>query len=57
MDFGNLEFLLIALVAALLFAAWNTDVKIDKLHGKIDELTKLAKTLQGEIEIIRKIVR
>lgn len=57
MDFGNLEFLLIALVAALLFAAWNTDVKIDKLHGKIDELTKLAKALQGEIEVIRKIVR
>jgi hypothetical protein len=52
-----MDFLLIALLAALLFAAWNTDIKIDKLNGKIDELTKIAKAVQGEVDTIRKIVK
>jgi hypothetical protein len=52
-----MEFLLIGLLAAVLFAAWNTDVKIDKLHGKIDELTKITKAIQGEVDTIRKIVK
>jgi hypothetical protein len=52
-----MDFLLIGLLAALLFAAWNTDIKIDKLNGKIDELTKIAKAVQGEVETIRKIVK
>jgi hypothetical protein len=52
-----MDFLLIGLLAALLFAAWNTDIKIDKLSGKIDELTKIAKAVQGEVETIRKIVK
>lgn len=52
-----MEFLLIAIGAAVLFAAWNTDVKIDKMSGKIDDLTKVAKAIQAEVETIRKIVR
>jgi hypothetical protein len=52
-----MDFLLIGLIAAVLFAAWNTDIKIDKLHGKIDELTKIAKAIQTEVEAIRKIVK
>jgi hypothetical protein len=52
-----MDFLLIGLLAALLFAAWNTDIKIDKLNGKIDDLTKIAKAVQGEVETIRKIVK
>jgi hypothetical protein len=52
-----MDFLLIGLIAALLFAAWNTDIKIDKLNGKIDELTKMTKAMQGEVETIRKIVK
>jgi hypothetical protein len=52
-----MDFLLIGLLAALLFAAWNTDIKIDKLNGKIDELTKIAKAVQGEVDTIRKIVK
>ena len=53
----EMEFLLIAIGAAVLFAAWNTDVKIDKISGKIDDLTKVAKAIQAEVETIRKIVR
>jgi hypothetical protein len=53
----NMDFLLIGLIAALLFAAWNTDIKIDKLNGKLDDLTKIAKAVQGEVETIRKIVK
>ena len=52
-----MDFLLIGLIAALLFAAWNTDLKIDKVNGKIDELTKVVKSIQSEVETIRKIVR
>ncbi len=52
-----MEFFLIGLIAAVLFAAWNTDVKIDKLHGKVDELTKITKAIQGEVDTIRKIVK
>jgi hypothetical protein len=52
-----MDFLLIGLIAALLFAAWNTDVKIDKAHGKIDELTKIIKAIQTEVDNIRKIVK
>ena len=53
----EMEFLLIAIGAAVLFAAWNIDVKIDKISGKIDDLTKVAKAIQAEVETIRKIVR
>jgi hypothetical protein len=52
-----MEFLLIGLIAAVLFAEWNTDVKIDKLQGKIDDLTKILKAVQGEVEAIRKVVK
>ena len=52
-----MDFVLIGVGAALLFVAWNTDVKIDKINGKIDDLTKVAKALQAEVETIRKIVR
>jgi hypothetical protein len=52
-----MDFLLFGLIAALLFAAWNTDVKIDKANGKIDELTKIVKAIQTEVDTIRKIVR
>lgn len=52
-----MDFLLIGLIAALLFAAWNTDVKIDKAHGKIDEVTKIIKAIQTEVDNIRKIVK
>jgi hypothetical protein len=52
-----MEFLLIGLIAAVLFAEWNTDIKIDKLQGKVDELTKMVKAIQGEVETIRKIVK
>jgi hypothetical protein len=52
-----MDFLLMAIGAAVLFAAWNTDVKIDKINGKIDDLTKIAKAIQAEVETIRKIVR
>jgi hypothetical protein len=52
-----MDFLLIGVGAVLLFVAWNTDVKIDKINGKIDDLTKVAKAIQAEVETIRKIVR
>ena len=52
-----MDFLLIGLIAALLFAAWNTDVKIDKAHGKIDELTSIIKAIQTEVDNIRKVVK
>jgi hypothetical protein len=34
-----------------------TDVKIDKLHGKVDELTRITKAIQGGVDTIRKIVK
>jgi hypothetical protein len=52
-----MDFLLFGLVAILLFAAWNTDIKIDKTIGKIDELTKIVKAMQAEVDTIRKIVK
>jgi hypothetical protein len=52
-----MDFVLIGVGAVLLFAAWNTDVKIDKINGKIDDLTKTAKAVQAEVETLRKIVR
>jgi hypothetical protein len=52
-----MDLLLLGMGAALLFAAWNIDVKIDKKNGKVDELTKIAKAIQAEVETIRKLVR
>jgi hypothetical protein len=53
----EMDLLLLGMGAALLFAAWNTDVKIDRINSKIDELTKTAKAVQSEVETIRKLVR
>jgi hypothetical protein len=52
-----MEFLLIGLIAALLFAAWNTDTKIDRINGKFDRLTEIVNGIKGEIETIRKTAK
>lgn len=54
---GFVDLLQIGLIAALLFAAWNTDIKIDKISGRIDRLTETVNGIKGETETIRKIVK